>query len=185
MRKIAAVVLMCLLLCGCTKTENSVHEAVRFRADLVQAGGCRYRAEICADFGTTVECFTVSCESLADGTTELVIESPESLSGITATITDKGGKITYDGMAVDFGLLADDSLAPAAVPALMVSCWSSEYIVCGGNEEGRYRASYEKGFDESVVKIDTWFENHLPIYTEVCYNDCGILRITITEFEFY
>ena len=185
MRRIAAVMLMCLLFCGCTKTESSVQRAVEFRAALVQAGGCRYQAEICADFGGTVECFTVRCDSRADGATELVIESPESLAGIAATVTDKGGKITYDGMAVDFGLLADDTLAPAAAPALLVSCWSSEYITCGGTEGEYYRASYEKGFDESAVKIDTWFENHLPIYAEVCYNNTGILRFTITEFEFY
>ena len=185
MRRIAAAVFLCLLLCGCAKTENAVHQAVEFRAALVQAGGCRYKAEICADFGGTVENFAVRCDSMADGTTELTIEKPESLSGITATVTDKGGKITYDGMAVDFGLLADGSLAPAAAPSLLISCWSSEYITCGGNEDGRYRASYEKGFDEAVLKIDTWFENHLPIYAEVCYNNTGILRLTITEFEFY
>ena len=185
MRRIAAAVLLCLFLCGCTKSENAIQQAVEFRAALVQAGGCRYKAEICADFGQTVECFTVRCDSKADGTTDLAIERPESLAGITATVTDKGGKITYEGMAVDFGLLADGTLAPAAAPALLVNCWSSEYIAYGGNEGDRYRAGYEKGFDPSVLKIDTWFENNLPIYAEVCYNDTGILRLTITEFELY
>lgn len=162
-----------------------VSEAVEFRAALVQAGGCSYVAEICADFGSTVETFVLDCNSAADGTTELSIRSPETLEGITATVSGSGGKITYDGMAVDFGLLADDSLAPAAAPALMVECWSTEYIAYGGTEEGRYRAGYEKGFDETVVKVDTWFENHLPIYAEVCYNNTRILRLTITEFQFH
>lgn len=180
-----ALVVLCLFLCGCSEKKSAVSPAVEFRAQLVQAGGCSYIAQICADFGENVETFTVSCRSLADGTTELTILQPESLEGLTATVTQKGGSINYDGMAADFGLMADDSLAPAAAPALMVACWSSEYIAYGGAEEGRYRAGYEKGFDEAVLKVDTWFENHLPIYAEVCYNDMRILRLTITEFQFY
>lgn len=185
MRRIITAIILCLFLCGCVEKENAVSEAVEFRAALVQAGGCSYIAEICADFGERVETFTVSCRSLADGTTEMTVLLPKSLEGLTATVSDSGGKITYDGMAMDFGLLADDSLAPAAAPALMVECWSSEYIAYGGMEEGRYRTGYEKGFDEAAVKVDTWFENHLPIYAEVCYNDMRILRLTITEFQFY
>ena len=149
----------------------------------MQAGACSYQAEITADFGGNVESFTVFCNSLADGTTELTILKPESLEGLTATVTDKGGKITYDGMAVDFGLLADGSLAPAAAPALVVDCWTSEYIASAGMEENLYRVSYEKGFDDATLKVDTWFENHLPIYAEVCYNNTRILRMTITEFR--
>lgn len=179
-----AVVLLCVFLCGCSAEENVVSQAVEFRAALVQAGGCSYTAQISADFGGTVEEFTVSCRSLADGTTELTILAPETLEGITATVTDSGGKITYEGMAVDFGLLANNSLAPAAAPSLIAACWSSEYIAFAGMEEELYRVTYEKGFDEGALKVDTWFENSLPIYAEVCYNNTRILRLTITEFQF-
>ena len=185
MRRLLAVTLLCLLLAGCTEGKDTLSHAVEFRAALVQAGGCSFQAEITADFGETVESFTVSCEAQADGETNLTILEPETLAGITATVTQVGGKITYDGMMLDFGLLADESLAPAAAPSLMVACWSGEYISSAGNEDAYYRASYEKGYDEDVLKVDTWFENGLPIYAEVCYNDARILQLKITDFEFY
>lgn len=162
-----------------------ISRAVEFRAALVQAGGCSFQAEIIADFGETVESFTVSCEAQADGETNLTILEPETLAGITANVTQAGGKITYDGIMLDFGLLAEEALAPAAAPSLMVACWSGEYISSAGNEDAYYRVSYEKGYDEDVLKVDTWFENSLPIYAEVCYNDVRILQLKITKFEFY
>ncbi len=183
MRRVFALVLLCLLLTGCGKEENVTNEAVKFRADLVQAGGCSYQVKISADFGDSVEEFTLSCRSMADGTTDFTILAPETLEGITARVTDAGGKITYEGMGVDFGLLANDTLAPAAAPALLVACWSSEYIASAGFEGESYRASYEKGFDEKTLKVDTWFENNLPIYAEVCYNNSRILRLELSEFQ--
>ena len=187
MRRGIAVLMMLLLLlfCGCKSTENNLQEAIDFRASLVQAGGCSFRAEITADFEDYVELFTVDCECDADGTTRLTIVSPENLQGITATVTDRGGTITFDGLSVDFGLLADGNVIPAAAPAIAVVCWSSEYIASAGTEEDLYRVTYEKNFEQKRICVDTCLKNRLPIYSEICYNNQNILKIMISEFHFY
>lgn len=185
MRRGIAVLMMLLLLlfCGCKSTENDLQEAIDFRASLVQAGGCSFRAEITADFDDYVEMFTVDCDCDADGTTRLTIVSPENLQGITATVTDRGGTITFDGLSVDFGLLADGNVIPAAAPAIAVTCWSSEYIAAAGTEGELYRVTYEKDFERKRVNVDTCFKNGLPISSEVCYNNQNILKIAISEFN--
>lgn len=172
-----------LLLCGCKSTESYLEDAIEFRSSLVQAGGCSFRAEITADFTDYVEMFTVDCDCDADGTTRLTIVSPENLQGITATVTDRGGKITFEGMAVDFGLLADGNLIPAAAPAIAVTCWSSEYIASAGTVDTLYRVTYEKDFQQKRVDVDTCFKNGLPISSEICYNNQNMLKFTITEFK--
>ena len=96
---------------------------------------------------------------------------------------EKRGTVTYDGLMMDFGLLANGRLAPAAGPAVVAYCWSSAYLAAGGEEEGRFRATYEKDYEEKMLKVDTWFENGIPIYAEVCYNGQRILNLTISEFS--
>lgn len=185
MRRAIAVLLAvgCVFLLGCRGEENSISKAVDFRASLVQAGGCRFQAEISADFGENVVQFAVDCQADADGRTNLVVIHPETLAGITLTVTENGGKITYDGMAMDFGLLAEGNVIPAAAPAIAATCWLKEYIASAGMEEGLYRVTYEKDFDEKMLKVDTWYENGVPICAEVCYNNERILKITITNFS--
>ena len=109
--------------------------------------------------------------------------APETLAGITAAVDETGGTVTYDGLMMDFGLLANGRLAPAAGPAVVAYCWSSAYLAAGGEEDGRFRATYEKDYEEKMLKVDTWFENGIPIYAEVCYNGQRILNLTISEFS--
>ncbi len=185
MRRILALLMTaaCVLLGACGGEESSISTAVEFRAALVRKGGCSFCAEISADFGESVVNFTVNCEAEAEGTTYLTVIEPETLAGITATVSEGGGKITYDGMAMDFGLLAGGNVIPAAAPAIAVTCWVKEYIASAGMEGELYRATYEKDFDEKMLKVDTWYENGVPICAEVCYNNKRILKITITDFS--
>lgn len=187
MRRVLSLLLIAsalISLNACAKPTGEASPAAEFRAALVNADGCSFRAEVTADFGDTVQSFTLDCAADADGKTELTVVSPESIAGITATVADAAGTITYDGMAMDFGLLADGQVAPAAAPALAVECWLRAYISSSGREEELYRVTYENGYDEKTLTVDTWFENGLPISAEVCYNQQRILRLVLTDFAF-
>ncbi len=177
--------MICALLCGCASETSVLEPAIEFRSALLQAGGCSFRAKIEADFGDRVEIFTVDCDYGADGTARLTIVEPETIAGITAAVTDGGGKITYDGMSVEFGLLANGSVIPAAAPALTAFCWSGEYIAAAGTEEDVYRVTYEKDYGEKRLQIDTYFKNDLPFFAEVCYNDQRILKLDISDYSFH
>lgn len=183
MRRSIAVILLLTLLCACGgKEKNTPEEAIAFRAALVEAGGCTFRGEITADFGDSVTTFTVDCAAGADGTVQLTLVQPEELSGIAATVTDDGGTVTYDGLILEFGLLAEGNLIPAAAPAVVVACWRGEYISCAGTEDEYYRVTYEKGYDEKCLIVDTFFQNGLPIYAEICYNNRTVLKLAVSEF---
>ncbi len=159
--------------------------AIEFRAALVQAGGCSFTAAITVDYGQRVQCFTLACDVDGEGTTNITLLEPESIAGVTATVTDDGGQITYDGMALDFGLLANGSLIPAAAPCMLAACWLKEYISDAGQGEIGYQVRYRKKIGEKELLLDTFFENGIPFLAEVCYNDSGILKIEISDFAFY
>lgn len=185
MRRALAIITVCVLcLSGCKEEKTLLAEAIEFRADLVQSGGCRFTAELTADYGETVQEFTLSCQTDAQGTTLLTVLEPQTLAGISATVTDEGGKIQYDGLGMEFGLLANDNVIPAAAPCMVVSCWTKEYIASAGQEDARYRVSYQKNFDEKMLTVDTYFEKGIPICAEVCYNNSRVLKMMISDFSF-
>lgn len=185
MRRALAIFTLCVLcLTGCREEKSLLSEAIEFRADLVQAKGCSFIAELTADYGDTVQQFTLSCTTDAQGTTLLTVLEPQSLEGISATVTDEGGTIQYDGLGMEFGLLANGNVIPAAGPCMVVSCWTKEYIASAGQEDTYYRASYQKNFEEKMLTVDTYFENGIPICAEVCYNNSRVLKMMISEFAF-
>lgn len=185
MRRVFAVLTLCALLFGCAREETYLEPAIEFRAALLQAGGCRFHAKIEADHGDRVEAFSVDCDFTSDGTASLTVTEPESIAGVTACVTERGGKITYDGMSVDFGLLANGNVSPAAAPALTALCWCGEYISAAGWDGDVYRVTYEKDFDEKRLQIDTYFKNDLPFTSEVCYNNQRILKLEISDYSFH
>ena len=109
-RRGCAVLMMCLclLLGGCGGRSQGVSPAIAFRASLVQAGGCSFRAELTADYGDYVVPFTLDCETEVNGPTHFTVAAPETLAGITAAVDETGGTVTYDGLMMDFGLLANE-----------------------------------------------------------------------------
>lgn len=188
MRRGLVVLLLGLsLLCvGCQTGDSTMQEAVAFRAALVQADGGSFRAEVTAEFDQRTETFLLDCAgSVADATLELCVLAPETIADIQAKVTDSGASIVFDAMAVDFGLLANGQVSPVAAPALVFHCWHSGYISAAGTEDGLHRVSYEDFFDEMSLNVDTWFENGIPIYAEVCYNGARILKLTLTHFTLH
>lgn len=137
------------------------------------------------DYGQRVQCFTLACDADGEGTTSITLLEPETVAGVTATVTDGGGRITYDGMALDFGLLANGDLIPAAVPCMLATCWMREYICDAGENETGRQVRYRKKIGEKELLLDTFFENGIPFLAEVCYNDSGILKIEISDFAFH
>ncbi len=184
MRRLIAAIFICLICSACSGEEKNVSPAVQFRTDLIEAKGCSFTAEVTADFGQTVQMFSMDCTTDGNDVLYLTVTAPETLSGITATVDQDGGRITYDGMAMDFGLLANGNVIPAAAPAIIAGCWTKEYISSAGQEENLYRVTYQKDFDEKMLIVDTWYEKNVPIYAEICYNDKNIIKLTITNFSF-
>ena len=92
---------LCLLLGGCGGRSQGVSPAIAFRASLVQAGGCSFRAELTADYGDYVVPFALDCETEVNGPTHFTVAAPETLAGITAAVDETGGTVTYDGLMMD------------------------------------------------------------------------------------
>lgn len=185
--KVAAVlmILLCLLTACGSKENEALQAPMDFRAALLQAEACSFHAEITADYGDSVQQFGLQCECRIDGTAQVELTAPETLTGICATVTDSGGTLQFDGMAIAFDLLAGGNVAPIGAPCIVTAAWTNAYISAVGKEGETRRCTYAYGYEERQLMIDCWFdEKNVPIFAEICYNNKTVLKIAITDFSY-
>ncbi len=187
-RTILAVLMMtlCLSLTACSGADNLMQPALDVRAKLLEAGGCSFSADITADFGKTVCMFSADCSYTTDGMTRVEITAPESIAGITATVSADGATVEFDGMLLDFGELAGGHVAPVAAPSILSLCWAGEYISSAGEEGENVLVTYLKGYDKEELTVLTRFSGQTgePVSGEVIYDGNTVLSVAITAFSY-
>ena len=130
-RRLLCVPMMTLVLltaCGGTAAGDPAEElALAVRGEYLAMERCAAELEIPADSGQRVYEFLLS--AAVDGEeTVLTLREPELAAGITARISEEGGVLEYDGLALETGPLDGDGLSPvSALPALL-SAARSEYM---------------------------------------------------------
>lgn len=181
---IAVLMMPLLLLSACSGGEtNELQAPMQLRTELLAAESCSFTAEMQVDVQGRLYQIVLDCICHTDGTSEMTVRSPASLEGVSATLRGSDGLLSFDGMAVDFGLLADSELAPIALPALMAEYWRSAYILASGQEEGRLRVTYQDDFSDDGVLVDTWLEDGLPVYTEISLNGAVVAELRLSDVQ--
>ena len=120
--------LVLLTACGGTAAGDPAEElALAVRGEYLAMERCAAEVEITADYGQRVYEFLLS--AAVDGEeTVLTLREPELAAGSTARISEEGGVLEYDGLALETGPLDGDGLSPvSALPALL-SAARSEYM---------------------------------------------------------
>ena len=183
-RKGAWMLLLILLLSGCGRSQEPTQKALDFRTKLMQSEGCDFTADITADYGDKVYEFTVQVQ-YAPEETKLTVVSPEEISGISATVTEQGTNISFDGAALDFGKLANGYVSPVSASWLLGQCWTGEYISAAGPDGDYEKITYLRGYDDQELMVNTWLdEAGVPVQAEVFFGERRCLNIRIRDFRF-
>lgn len=178
------MILLCLLLSACGGTQTRMQEALQFRTDLLAAQGCSFEAELTAQGETEVFECTLRCSLSPDGTARAEVLAPEEIAGVTATITNHGMQIDYDGVRVDCGQL-NGSVSPIGMPSLLYAAWTGGYIATAGSEEQRMMARYLMDSGSAEKQISTWFSaDGTPESCEVVENGVVVLQCRLRDFSF-
>ncbi len=127
MRKllISALTILCLFLTACGGGEQQLYE--RTCEDLTSASSLALTAVVTADFGETVEQYTLDYDYDGESWTVAVIE-PAWAAGITARITQGGSTLEYDGVILSTGDLLGDGVKPIAAVPLLVEMLCTGYV---------------------------------------------------------
>lgn len=184
MKKAASLLLTLLLLTGCSDSRARIDRAMELRSRLLSSDGCGFTAEITADYGDELHTFSMDCTCDSQGNLSFTVTEPETISGITGTIAQDGGRLTFDDTALEFPLLADDQLTPVSAPWIFLKTLRGGYLTSAGEEGELLRLTIDDSYEEDALHLDIWLNaDNTPVRADILYDGRRILSLSIADFR--
>lgn len=183
MKKIACVILLVLLLCGCSMKNREMERGLTLRTALLGSSLCSFDVDIIADYGDKLHVFSMNCQADSTGTVRFTVTAPESISGITGTVDGEKGALTFGDTALYIPLLADNQVTPVCAPWLLLKTLRAGFITSAGSEEKMTRLSIDDRYEDDALHLDVWLEESgTPVKAEVLYRERRILSMDVKNF---
>lgn len=183
MKKITALLLVCIMLTGCTGKRDELDRAMKLRASLLGCLECSFDVTVTADYGDEVYQFAMSCQADGRGNVGFTVTQPESIAGITGTIASGEGKLTFDDTAVQFPLLADNQVTPISGPWILMKTLLGGYLTAANEEEGLLHLTINDSYEEDALRMEIWLNgDDLPVCGEIFYDGRRIVTMTVENF---
>lgn len=184
MKRSALVLLVVLVLTGCSRENRELEQALSLRDALLSGNGCSFSLQLTADYGDELYEFSMDCTSDALGNVDFSVTAPETIAGITGKLSETGGKLTFDDTALQFDLMAEDSLSPVSAPWLLVKTLRSGCITSVGAGEEGFLLSIDDSYDDDALRLDIRLdEAFTPIRAEVLHDGMRILTMVVRDFR--
>lgn len=183
MKKFGVLVILLLLLTGCSNASKEIERGMALRSKLLQASSCTFDAEITADYGDKVYTFAMSCQGDPKGNLTFTVTAPETIAGITGKISSEGGRLTFDDTALQFDLMADEQVTPVSGPWIFLKTLRSGYLTSACTEEEQLRLSIDDSYEDDALHLDIWLNaENRPTQAEITYDGRRIVAMEITNF---
>ena len=183
MRKIFPMLVLGLLLCGCTR-DKGMEEALAVRSRLLSSG-CSFRCEITADYIDHYEEFELECVAEADGSVSFTVLEPESISGIRGTVSGTDGTLEFEDLVLAFPLMADERISPVAAPWLLVNTLRSGYITASVREGELLHLTIDDTYAEDALTLEVWVEEDGQIDgCEIGWRGRRLLTVEVEDFVY-
>lgn len=185
MKRVFAVLLAILMLSGCKNANSEIGRAMTLRERLLSSNGCAFDAVITADYGDKVYTFGMTCQTDSQGDLTFTVTDPESISGITGTVTQKGGHLTFDDRALAFEMLADGQVTPVSAPWLLIRTLRSGYLSACGKDEDNMRISIDDSYEDNALHLDIWVNSKdVPIRGEILWQGQRVVSLEVRNFSY-
>ncbi len=183
MKKIAPLVLILLMLLGCTGKRDEMDRCMALRAKLLACDMCSFDAKITADYGDAVQTFALRCEGRSDGTLGFEVQEPESIAGITGRFSGGKGELVFDDVALQFPLLADGQVTPVSGPWILLKTLLGGYLTACTMEEELLRLTINDSYEDDALTLDIWLDSKdCPVQAEILYDGRRIITMEVEEF---
>ncbi len=184
MKRIAAILTVLFLLAGCSAGSGEIDRAISLRNKLTKSSEMEFDAIITADYGEKIHKFSMHCSSDALGNVKFTVTDPATIAGISGTVSEEGGKLTFDEEALAFELLADGQIAPVAAPWILIHTLLGGYLTACGEDESGLRISIDDSYRGDPLHIDIWTDrDDLPYRGEVLWQGRRILSLEVSNFK--
>lgn len=185
MKKWGLGICLVLLLSGCSVGEPELDRAMALRTKILDASGFSFTADITADYGDKLHSFSMDCRTDRDGNVSFTVTTPEPIAGITGSISEEGGALTFDNTALHFDLLTDEQISPVSAPWVLVRTLRSGYLTAACQEEEGLHLTIDDSYEDDALTLDIWLdEQDMPRRAEVLYDGRRILTLDLRDVAF-
>lgn len=184
MKRIVAVLFVLVLLTGCSGKDGDMDRAMALRSKLL-AQSIQFETDITADYGSKTYTFSAQCSVDSSGNLTFTVSKPETISGISGSVSASGGKLTFDGKALSFPLMADNQITPVSAPWILMKTLRSGYLTSCGREGELLRLAIDDSYADDALHLDIWLNDQdVPIRGEILWQGRRILSLEVKNFSF-
>ena len=182
MKRALCLLVVVFLLSACGKNA-ALDRAMQLRSALLQGNGCSFDAEITADYGDKTYSFVMRCQTDTAGALVFSVIAPESISGVTGTVDEIGGKLKFDEKALAFPNLIEGLITPVAAPWLLMHSMTGGYMkACRETEDGIHLI-IDDSYRENTVQVELYCDkDNNPIRGEILWEGRRIVALDVTNF---
>lgn len=149
----------------------------------MQANRCDFTCEVTADYNNRLCSFTLDMVSEANEDLIFTVVSPSAISGISGKLTEEGGKIIFDDIALQFPLTADDLPSPISAPWLLMNTLRSGFLSSACMEDSNIRLSMDDTYNGEPLRLDIWLnDQQYPEAADILYDGKRILTMRVSNF---
>jgi len=183
LKRIFLVLWLVVLLTGCSASDDCMERALALRSKLLSQGA-EFDAVITADYSDKTYTFTVQCAVDVQGQLFFRVTEPETIAGITGTVSAKGGNLTFDDQALAFPTLADGQLTPVSAPWVLLHTLRGGYLTSAGLEGDVVRMAIDDSYGDNALHLDIWLNgDDLPARGEILWRGRRILTVAVSNFR--
>lgn len=182
MKRLAVIVVLMTMLCGCTQHSENMDRAIALRGKMQQRA-VTYSVDIVADYGDKRYTFSMDCQSDTQGNLQFTVTQPESIRGITGTIAQNSGKLTFDEQVLAFDILADGLISPVSGPWVMMETLRGGYLTSCSQEGELLRVAIDDSYAEKALHLEIWLDSgDAPCQCEVYWQGRRLLTMSVRNF---
>ena len=182
-RMLSVIAIAILILSGCSPTGEALEPGLQLREKVLAANGTNFTAQIRSSYDDSEYSFSLQCRIDSNGMLSFTVLSPEVIAGITGTIDQQSGKLSFDDTVLAFPLLAEGELSPVCAPWILYKSIVGGYLRAAGAEEDYTRLTIEDTFLGENFTLELWLKDTIPAYAEIIWQGRNILSLSIDAFE--
>lgn len=184
MRRFLCFLLVVLMFTGCDKKNDSFENAMLLRDKLLKCSSCTFDAKITADYEDRIYTFDMNCRMDQNGSVAFSVSAPETIKGITGTLSESGGGLTFDDQILAFQMLAEGMITPVGAPYHMVEALRSGYMQASCEYEDGIFLQINDSYMDDQLKADIWLKDGTtPEVCELYWEGRRFLTVQVSNFE--
>lgn len=184
MKRLTILALVLVLLSGCSVDSGQMDRAMALRGK-IQQKEVTFEAAITADYGDKIHTFAMECHGDTQGNMKFTVKEPESIAGISGTVSKGSGKLTFDDKILAFDILADDLISPVSGPWVLLETLRSGYLTSCSAEGDLLRVAIDDSYEENALHLEVWLDSgDIPQRCEIYWQGRRLLSMDVKNFTF-